>query len=119
MNASITQMADRIAEMFETRMGIKGEGLDAKLKRHGRQLPRKVLGAAQFLAEAANLAGNPKLYARTDPEQAAQAYDICARYLKSARPIYGGLYGAFRSLAVIAALTLSLAAAVLYWRGFL
>lgn len=119
MNASITQMADRIAEMFESRMGIKGAGLEGKLKRHGRQLPRKVRGAAQFLAEAANMAGNPKLQARTDPERAAQAYDICARYLKSARPIYGGIYGLLRSVAVVAALTLSLAAAVLYWRGFL
>ncbi len=119
MNASITQMADRIAEMFETRMGIKGDGLDAKLRRHGRQLPRKVLGAAQFLAEAADMAGHPKRHTRLDPERAAQAYDICARYLKSASPIYGGVYGLFRSIAAVSALTLSLAAVVLYWRGFL
>ncbi len=119
MNASISQMADRIAELLETQMGIKGEGLEAKLRRAGRHLPRKVLGAAQFLAEAAEMAQHPKRHTQVDPARAAQAYDICARHLKSATPIYGGVYGIVRSVAATTALTLSLAAVVLYWRGFL
>ncbi|MCX8508706.1 MAG: hypothetical protein ORN49_07510, partial [Rhodobacteraceae bacterium] len=98
MSASIIQMADRIAELIEARMGIKGEGLEAKLKRGGQHLPRKVLGAALFLAEAAGQAQNPKLFIQLDMERAAQAYDICARYLNSASPIYGGLYGVFRTV---------------------
>ena len=39
------QMADRVAELMEARLRVKGEGLTAKLKRGGRFLPRRVMAA--------------------------------------------------------------------------
>ncbi len=122
MSISVQQMADRVAELMEARLRVKGEGLAAKLQRGGRYLPRKVLGAAQFLAMSCDLTRTPRLNAQLDPERVAKAYDICVRHLK---PLGSGARRkamALRiatSVTVIALVTVALVAWLLIWRGYL
>ena len=122
MSMSIQQMADRVAELMEDRLRVKGEGLATKLRRGGRYLPRKVLTAAQLLATSAEQARLPRLQGQLDPEQIALAYDVCVRFLK---PLGVGarrraaILGFATSVTGIGVVTAGLVAAVLVWRGFL
>lgn len=83
--ATIHQMAERVADMMQERMGVSGKDLAAKLKRGKRMLPRKVANAAQALADAAEKARNPKLLVQIDQAQVAESYDICVRHLGTLR----------------------------------
>jgi hypothetical protein len=122
MTTSIEQMADRVADLMEARLRVRGAGLSRKLRRGGRLLPKKVKTAAEVLALSAEAAQVPKLRSRVDPERAAIAYDICLRYLK---PLGAGarrsafLWGLGASTAAIVAVTGGLVLAVLVWRGYL
>lgn len=122
MSISVQQMADRVAELLQARLGVKGDGLSAKLKRGGRFLPKRVLGAAQFLALAAEQVQIPKLYAQLDPERTAKAYDICIRHLK---PLGAGarrrawLWNSMVTLVAIVFVTAVLVLGVLAWRGLI
>ena len=78
---TIQQMADRVAGLMEERLRIRGAGLTEKLRKGGRQLPRRVRGAAEMLAEAAHRSQNPKLLLTLDEGAVAEAYDICLRHL--------------------------------------
>ncbi|MEO6299995.1 MAG: hypothetical protein ABIV25_10585 [Paracoccaceae bacterium] len=118
---TIEQMANRVAELLEERMRLKGGDLEAKLRRAGRRLPRKVRDAGAVLVQAVNMAQVPKLLMQIDNETVAIAYDTCVQHLNTLN------YGLARrglllnmlasigfSLLVVAGLVL----AVLYWRGF-
>lgn len=118
---TITQMADRVASLMEARLGARGRGLDEKVKRAGRRLPRKVRTAATALADAALMAQNPKLLIRVDEGDVAANYDICVRHL-------GGLNLAQRRKGALLNLAASVAFSVLVvgagvlaylvWRGY-
>jgi hypothetical protein len=118
---TITQMADRVASLMEARLGARGRGLDEKVKRAGRRLPRKVRTAAVALADAALMAQNPKLLVRVDEAEVAANYDICVRHL-------GGLNLAARRKGAVLNFAASVAFSVLVvgagvlaylvWRGY-
>lgn len=78
---TIQQMAARVAGLMEERLHIRGKGLPEKLRSGGKRLPRKVRRSAERLAEASELAQNPRLLLQLDHESVAGAYDICVRYL--------------------------------------
>lgn len=82
---AIQQMADRVAALMEERMGIRGTGLSAKVRKAGRSLPRKIRAAATDLAEAAERAQNPKLLVQVDQAKVAADYDLCVRHLMTVR----------------------------------
>lgn len=123
MNAvAIQQMADRVAQLLEERLALRGRGLAAKLGRGGRLLPRRVREGAELLATAAERAANPKLLGQIDMTEVAEAYDVCVRHLTTIDPstrrreTVAGMVGFvgygifFLILALIG---------VLVWRGFL
>ncbi len=122
MTASIQQMADRVAELMQSRMRVRGRDLTDKVRRAGKRLPKKVRTAAEVLALSAQAARVPKNYQRVDPEVAAMAYDICLRHLKP-------MDGAKRRRALFADIGLStgfalvatgaLVIGLLIWRGIL
>lgn len=74
-------MADRVAQLIDERLAVGGRGLQARLKRSRRRLPRRVREAATALAEAASMARNPKLLGQIDQSKVSDAYDICVRHL--------------------------------------
>ncbi len=117
---AIQQMADRLAALMEERLRIRGAGLEAKLRKGGRMLPRHVRAAAARLAEAAAMAQNPKLYLTLDQERVAADYDLCLRHLSGLNlwdrrkaMLLNWLASMVLTLAVVAALVF----VVLRWRG--
>ena len=78
---TLQQMADRVADMMEERLRIRGKDLKTKLRRGGRLLPRKVRNAAHALADAAERGKNPKLLVQVDMGKVAQDYDVCVHHL--------------------------------------
>jgi hypothetical protein len=119
---SVQQMADRVAELMEERLRVRGDGLPAKLRRGGRFLPRKVRAQAAYLAEAAARAQVPRLQLQIDHTKVTTAYDTCVRHLK---PLGRGArrralaLDVMTSLAAVVLVTGVLVLAVLVWRGFL
>jgi hypothetical protein len=118
---TVQQMADRVAQLMEERLRIKGRGLGEKLRRGGRYLPRKVRTQAAYLAQAAAEAQVPRLQMRLDSERIATAYDACVRYLK---PLGQGarrkaaLLNFITSVAATLLVTAALVIVVLVWRGY-
>jgi hypothetical protein len=119
---AIQQMAERVAQLLEERLGISGRDLGAKLRRGGRALPRKVREGAELLVIAAEKAKNPKLLGQIDMGAVSDAYDACLRHLSALDPkarkrdtIAGmvGFVGYGILFLVIAILVL------LVWRGYL
>lgn len=118
--ASIQQMADRVAALIEQRLRVRGQGLADRVKRAGRALPRKVRDAAGRLAQAAEMAQNPRLLLQIDEQKVAADYDTCLRHLSgiSARDRRIGWLVNFGASTVVTLLAVAaLALAFLYWRG--
>jgi hypothetical protein len=118
----ILQMADRVAALMEERLGVRGDGLAAKLRRGGRKLPSAVLAEAEHLARVAAQAENPKLLAQIDQARAARAYDACVRHLKQARKWDRRgdmLLGVLGRAATILLATGAVAVGLAWWRGLL
>ena len=119
---SIQKMADRVSEMMESRLSIKGQRLDDKLRRSSGKMPRNVVRAASELSRASDLAHNPKLLLQMNSSVIARYYDTCMRYLAGAQK-WRHRWAIAESwlLSVVTSLGISalLMFALLYWRGYL
>ncbi|WP_431300867.1 hypothetical protein [Tabrizicola sp. BL-A-41-H6] len=119
---TIQQMADRVAQLMDERLAVGGRGLQAKLSRGARRLPRRVRDAAAALADAANKAHNPKLLRQIDQGQVSDAYDICVRHLTAIDPALRRrrIYASILSSAAFAVLSaVLLVVGFLLWRRYL
>ena len=118
---TIEQMANRVAELLEQRLRIKGGGLDDKLRRAGRRLPKRVRAAGEALVQAVAMAQRPKLLMQIDDEAVAIAYDICVRHLGGLRPgaaRWGMLLNIAAAIGFSLLVVAGLVLIVLYLRGF-
>lgn len=116
---SVSQMADRIADLMGRRLGVRGRGLADKLRHGAGKLPREVRAKTEMLAEADIMAMNPRLYSRIDHEGIERAYLACERYFSHLPGRRGRLLQ--ETLASIALSLLGVGALVfmiLIWRGF-
>lgn len=119
---AIQQMADRVAQLLEERLALRGRDLPAKLRRGGRLLPKRVREGAELLATSAEQAQNPKLLGQIDMGAVTDAYDACVRHLTTIDPAgrrretIAGMVGfvGYGILFLIIAVF-----AVLVWRGLL
>lgn len=119
---SIQQMADRVAALMEERLGLRGQGLAAKLPRARRALPRRLQDAAARLAEAAHMSQNPKLLMQVEMERIAADYDALVRHLSGVSAWdrrRAWLMQAGGSVLVALLAGGAVAAALLAWRGYL
>jgi hypothetical protein len=118
---TIQQMADRVAQLLEERLGLGGKGLSAKMKRAGRLLPRKVRDAGKQLATAAHKAQNPKLLGQIDMGEVTEAYDVCLKHLIAIDPVdrrrslLAGMIGSVGFGVLVLAVAI---AGFLAWRGY-
>lgn len=118
---TIQQMADRVAQLLQERLGLGGKGLSAKLKRAGRTLPRKVRDAGKLLAAAAQKAQNPKLLGQIDMGEVTEAYDVCLRHLIAIDPVrrkrgyFAGMIGSVGFGVLVLAIAIF---GFLAWRGY-
>ncbi|TYB87073.1 hypothetical protein [Oceaniovalibus sp. ACAM 378] len=116
------EQADEIAGLIGTRLGVGGNGLDAKVKKAGRLLPRRIRRDAELLSDAARISEHPRLSRMANPTDTTRAYRDCKRFLiridGSERIVRFALglvtANAFNFLAVSAVLI-----GVLVWRGYL
>lgn len=119
---TIQQMADRVAQLMEERLRVKGRTLSDKLERGGQMLPRVVRAEARSLATFAEMAQNPKLLLQIDETRVAAAYDVCVRHLGGINAwgrSRGILRGFVTSLLGNLLLLAALITAILAWRGYL
>ena len=119
---TVQQMADRVAALLEERLRVKGDGLEARLKRAGRRLPRKVRQAGAALVQATMMIRIPKLMAQVDDGVVALAYDTCVRHLTTINPSSArrNLILDIAARAAFAVLVVAvLLVGVLYWRGLI
>ncbi|MDJ0826024.1 MAG: hypothetical protein QNJ16_11030 [Rhodobacter sp.] len=84
---TITTRTERLAKLMEDRLGIGGRGLEAKLRKAGRSLPKWVRRRAAKLVEAERRMGHPKLSRQIDPAGLDRAYRQCERYLDNIDPM--------------------------------
>jgi len=118
---TIQQMADRVAQLMEERVSVRGRDLSAKLRKVGRLLPRRVRAAAGRLAVAAQQAQNPKLLGQIEMGDVSEAYDLCVRHLmtvdptRSRRDYYADVLGSVGYGILVAAL---LVVGFLAWRSY-
>lgn len=73
---------EKISTLMEERLGLRGDGFEAKLARAGRLLPRKLRREGALLIEAQSLAEHPKLGRRIDERRLKKALRVFERYLK-------------------------------------
>ena len=118
---TIHQMAHRVAQLLEERLGLGGRDLSAKLKRAGRMLPKKVRDSGKVLAAAAHKAQNPKLLGQIDMGDVTEAYDVCVKHLIAIDPVgrrrdlFAGMVGSVGLGVLVLAVALL---GFLAWRGY-
>ncbi|MGB3316249.1 MAG: hypothetical protein WBB85_17745 [Albidovulum sp.] len=79
---TVQEMAGQVADLMEARLGLRGDGLAAKLRRGRRVLPRNVRREAEYLVRAAEKAHLPKLQVQLDRARIDSAFEICMGHLK-------------------------------------
>ncbi|MEL7116553.1 MAG: hypothetical protein AAGP08_13385 [Pseudomonadota bacterium] len=82
----IRKKSEHLADLIEARLRVRGKGLEAKLARAPRAMPKWVRREAMRFVEAERLLGHPKLMMQSDPEALGQAYRKCEAWLKSVDP---------------------------------
>lgn len=114
--------AERLANLIEEKLGVRGKGLQAKLGRGGRKLPRAVREAGEQLLLAQRMAANPKLARQVDYDRINASCDVAERMLGRIDPWerrktqgINWLAGNAFNLIVVLALVVALIA----WRGLL
>ncbi len=121
-SVAIQQMADRVAQLLEERLGIKASDLASGLRKGGRALPRRVREAGELLAVSAAKAKHPKLLGQIDMGAVTEAYDACVRHLMTIDPA-GRRRDTFSGMVRFVGGGILLLAigiiAVLVWRGFI
>ncbi|MFV2002419.1 MAG: hypothetical protein ACC619_05510 [Paracoccaceae bacterium] len=116
------EQSDHIATLLEQRLNIRGNGLDAKLRKSGRLLPRHIHRDGQQIVESTNLQGNPRLARRIDADQVLKSYRACEKYLMNidvSDRRQGRIIGLLATNALNFVIIFALLTAVLVWRGFL
>ncbi len=86
VEAMVEDRARRLATLIEERLGVRGRGLEVKLRRAGRSLPRYVRREAAQIVQAMQLSANPKLARQVDPSGIEKAFRKCESWLKTVDP---------------------------------
>ncbi|MFY0692048.1 MAG: hypothetical protein JXR14_09040 [Paracoccaceae bacterium] len=118
---TVNQLAARISELLQERVGAKGNTLKARIGSAGSQLPRKVRRAALDLVKAQEIAADAGLALKLDAQKVTGDYSTCLEFLTKLNP--GEIRTKRRlrtSTLVVIQLTLIVLAlsAFLGWRGY-
>lgn len=118
----VTDLADRLQALFAARLGLRRGPLIRRIAQARRQLPADIRADAQKVAQAAQMAGHPKLAHQIDTATLARAFDRVERHFQGPALREARRTARLHWLAGLAARLLTVAAlfvAVLRWRGYL
>lgn len=118
----VDQLVRRISGLLLEKLDMKGRSLEIQVRRAGRILPSSVRRAAEILISAEQMACEPKMLLRLDPDQVSTAYEICLTHLESVNPqaLKSKARFGFASAVIIQlVLVFGATVAVLRWRGFI
>lgn len=116
----VQSQVDEVGRLLAERLGARGRTLDAQIRKAGRLLPRARIRDARFLAQAAQLAQNPKLARMVDPRQADAAHAALVAYLATVDPAERRKDRLLALLGVLAFNLLLIGAGIvtwLWWQG--
>jgi hypothetical protein len=118
----LTHTVADLQGLLAEKLGLRKGGFDARMRRAGRRLPRRIHRDARVIGKAMELGAHPKLRRRIDTAAVAAAHRRMRLHLKAIDPrdrrrgfmlgMLGGL--AFNLLAAGALLV-----ALLNWRGLI
>jgi hypothetical protein len=114
--------ADQLCGLLEEKLGIRGKGLEHKVKNAGRLLPRHVQRKAGVVAEALMMQGSPKMARLVNEAQVNTAFRDCETYLTSVNAWdrkMGKVVGVAASIAFSMIVVAALIVTVLVWRGLI
>jgi len=114
------QRADELAAMIEQRLGVRGKGLERKLRRAGRLLPAHVQRDAQLLIQAVQSQASPKLSRMIDTAKVDRSAKAVAKHLDGINPTERKISRTVSFLSINAFNLLFIAAAVvavMVWRN--
>ncbi len=115
-------MSDHIAELIEERLGVRGQNLERKLHKAGRNLPRFVQREAAKIVHSTKVQGQPKLARTIDGKSVLRAYKTCEKHLCEIDPRDRKVGGAISFLATNAfnlLVIVGLTIAVMVWRDLI
>ncbi len=115
-------LAEAVSLMLQQKLGVRGAGLEDKLARAGRRLPRRIRRRVAEIAEAEKREGNPKLARMTDPAALAQAFDEVEAHLNRidvADRRWGAVLGMLGSVAISLLVVFAALVSYLVWQGHL
>lgn len=116
----IRARTDRLAQLLEQRLDIRGSGFETKLRRAGRLLPRHLRRDGAILVEALKLSDHPRLGRQVDSKRLEKAADAIEHYLLNL-----DVWDRRRGIAVNVSasvlmnllIVIALVAGILIWRG--
>ncbi|SMR81476.1 hypothetical protein SAMN04488030_1943 [Aliiroseovarius halocynthiae] len=82
----IAARTERLSQLLEERLDVRGKSFDAKLRRAGRLLPRHLRVKGQMLVDATSRAEHPRLLRQLDEAALDLAASDIERYLLSIDP---------------------------------
>ena len=118
----VSQLVIQIYDLMGEKLRVKGANLKTRVKKAGRLLPKSVRRAAGELIEAHDMAENPVLATRLDPEAVSKAHKTCLRYLNEIDPKAAKSRARYNFAALISAqflLIVGVAIAFMQWRGLI
>ena len=116
------EQANHIATLLTEHLGIRGNGLEAKLRKAGRLLPPHIRRDGAVLVEAVKLQESPRLSRMVDQAETLRSYNACEKHLSEIDSfdrrlglIIGFLTTNAFNLIIIAALVVG----VMFWRDLI
>ena len=82
----IATRTDRLAQLLEEKLDIRGKSFDVKLRKAGRLLPRHLRVKGQMLVDASARADHPRLLRQLDEAALDLAATDLERYLQDIDP---------------------------------
>jgi hypothetical protein len=121
-NESIDAQAQSLKDLLAKRLGLRRGSLARRVAKAGRRLPNGVRNDITTVAEAENMAQNPRLGTRLDPKMTHGAYERAAAFLRSIDVKdrrKGVILSILGSIALNFLAVITLLIIVLRWRGLI
>ena len=122
MVLTMQQMVNEVRDGLQGKLHVRGQSLDAQIRKAGRRLPRRVRQDATYLAQGVALIENPKLARMIDIGKARQAHRNVMAHLNSidiAAQRRNAVLNLVASIAFALLVTGVLLLFVLWQRGFI